>query len=339
MIVRKCFIAMVIIVFLFVLLLSSFGIDHNVVGQTLVVQSDGEGNYTSIQNAVDAASPKDTVYVLPGTYYETIVINKTITLLGEEKNTTIIDSNTTGFYAVLIQAPDVTLSGFTIQNSTVGVYVAGNKSVSNTTITNNAITNNKDGIYLGNVSNVVIFGNMITANDGSGIRLYGSIDNNIYENTISGHQGYGIVLWDLSYNNTIFRNIITDNKNGVGLRRWSDNNVVSENNVSQNRNSGILLGYSYYNNLTGNSILDNSNGIYIGDSSDNFISANYIAYNHRGIYLYDATGNIIDEDNVFLGNDEDISEGSKTFKTPGFGLVLIICAMLFVLLCKRKISI
>ena len=309
------------------------------VGQTLTVRVDGAGNYTSIQEAIDAATSKDTIYVSPGIYHETIVVNKTITLLGEEKNTTIIDSSNNGFYAVLIQVQDVTLSGFTIQNSTVGVYVAGNKSVFNTTITDNVITNNKDGIYLDNISNVVIFGNVITANDGDGIRLYESIDNNIYENTISGHQSYGIVLWDSSYNNIISRNIITDNKNGVGLRRWSDNNVVSGNNVSQNGNSGIALGYSFYNNLTGNNITDNSNGISIGDASENFISANYIAYNYRGIYLYDATGNIIDEDNVFLGNDEDISEGSKTFKIPGFELVLIICAMLFVLLCKRKISI
>ena len=309
------------------------------VGQTLIVRIDGDGNYTSIQEAIDAASPEDTVYVFPGVYYETVVVNKTLILIGEEKNTTIIDSSNSGFYAVLIQSPDVTLSGFTIQNSTVGVYVAGNKSVSNTTIKNNVITNNKDGIYLGNVSTVVIFGNMITANDGNGIRLYGSIDNNIYENTISGHQSYGIVLWDSSYNNIISRNIITDNKNGVGLRRWSDNNVVSENNVSQNRNSGIALGYSFYNNLTGNNITDNSNGISISDASENFISANYIAYNHRGIYLYDATGNIIDEDNVFLDNDEDISEGSKTFKTPGFEMIFTVCLVLLVIFLKRKIQI
>jgi parallel beta-helix repeat protein len=337
--VRKRFVAVVFIVFLCVFSVLFPVAVCDDAGQTLTVRVDGAGNYTSIQEAIDAASSEDTVYVFPGIYYETVAVNKTITLLGEDKNTTIIDSSNSGFYAVLIQAQDVTLSGFTIQNSTVGVYVAGNKSVSNITITNNVITNNKDGIYLDNISNVVIFGNVITANDGNGIRLYGSIDNNIYENTISGHQSYGIVLWDSSYNNIISRNIITDNKNGVGLRRWSDNNIVSENNVSQNKNSGILLGYSFYNNLTGNSVIDNSNGISISDSSENFISANYIAYNHRGIYLYDSTNITIYDDNVFLGNDEDISEGSKTFKIPGFELVLIICAMLFVLLCKRKISI
>ena len=318
---------MISIVFLFVLLLSPFGIDHNVVGQRLVVRSDGEGNYTSIQEAIDEASPKDTVYVLPGTYYETIVI----------KNTTIIDTNDTGFYAVLIQAPDVIISGFTIQNSTVGVYVAENENVSNITIKDNIIANNKGGIYLGNFSSGnVIFKNIITRNDGDGIRLYGSIDNNIYENTITGHQSYGIVLWDSSYNNIISKNIIINNKIGVGLRSWSDNNIVSENNVTKNQNSGIIIAFSYYNNLTGNTIIDNSNGISINDASENFISKNYIANNRRGIYLFDSTDNIIDEDNVFLDNDEDISEGSKTFKTPGFELIFPIFAILFILLKRRQ---
>jgi len=327
---------MVIIVFLFVLLLLPVGINDNVAGQTLIVRCDGDGNYTSIQEAIDAANPGDTVYVWSGTYYETVAINKTITLYGMDRNITIIDSNNE-FYAVVIQASDVTLSGFTIKNNTVGIYVGGNESNSNVTITNNIITKNKDGIYLGNKSNDnTVFGNIIIENDGDGIRLYGSIENEIYENTITDHNSYGIVLWDSSYNNIISKNIIFNNRNGVGLRRWSDNNVISENNVTKNKNSGIIIAFSYYNNLTSNTVTDNGNGISINDASENFISKNYIANNHRGIYLYDSTDNIIDEDNVFLDNDEDISEGSKTFKTPGFELIFPVFAMLFILLKRRQ---
>ena len=333
---RKCFIAIVVVVFLFILLLLLFGIGHNVVGQTLVVQNDGGGNYASIQKAINAADPKDTVYVLSGTYHEIIVVNKTITLLGEEKNTTILEGNTTGFYAVFIQVSDVIISGFTIQNSTVGVYVAENEGVSNITIMDNIISNNRGGIYLGNLSSDnSIFENVITKNDSEGIRLYGSINNSIYENMIDGHQSYGIVLWDSSYDNMIYRNIFVNNKNGIGLRRWSDNNIVSENNVTNNQNSGIVISYSYYNNLTGNIIIDNSNGISINDASENFISANYFSNNHRSIYLLDSTDNLVDEDNVFLDNDEGISEGSKTFKTPGFELLSPIFAMLFILWRRR----
>jgi len=340
--VRNSNILVIILIFFNIFsVLQSVGICGAEDEKTLTVRSDGNGNYTSIQDAIDAASPGDTVYVWSGTYYEPLIVNKTINLIGEDKNTTILDCNNYGYSAIRIQAFNVTISSFTIQNSTTGIYIEGNDiRPNNITITDTIITKNKGGIFLGNLSNNnFICRNVIIGNIGDGIRLFGSHNNFIYENNIEKHENFAIVLWDSSYSNVISQNTILNNKNGIGLKRWSDNNNISDNTITGNRKLGISLSYSFRNILLGNSISNSSTGIYLGDSSENVISANYIAYNHRGIYLYDATGNIIDEDNVFLGNDEDISEGSKTFKIPGFELVLIICAMLFVLLCKRKISI
>ena len=136
-------------------------------GKTFIVQTDGDGNYTCIQDAIDAATFGDTIYVRPGVYYETLVVNKTISLVGEDKNTTIINGNNSGYYTILIQDSGVNISGLTIQNSTVGVYVAGNKSINNTIVRNNIITNNKGGIFLGGLSNNnVISKNIITNNSG-----------------------------------------------------------------------------------------------------------------------------------------------------------------------------
>ena len=61
-------------------------------GNTLYVGGSGPNNYSSIQSAVNDANPGDTVFVYNGTYYETVYIDKNdITLLGEDKNITIID--------------------------------------------------------------------------------------------------------------------------------------------------------------------------------------------------------------------------------------------------------
>ena len=142
-------------------------------GKTLIVQTDGGGNFTCIQDAIDEAAFGDTIYVRPGAYYENLVVNKTISLVGEDRNTTIINGNNSGYYTILIQVNGVNISGFTIQNSTVGVYVGGNKSINNTIIKNNIINNNKGGIFLGNFSNNnVISKNIITNNSGEGIRLF-----------------------------------------------------------------------------------------------------------------------------------------------------------------------
>ena len=67
----------------------------------LEVDDSGGKPYTSIQAAVDDAQPGDTVLVYAGTYYEDVVINKTINLTGEDRDTTIINStNLMGIYVI-----------------------------------------------------------------------------------------------------------------------------------------------------------------------------------------------------------------------------------------------
>ena len=341
---KKCSIVMV-----FVLFISIFSVFlpvgvYGENGKTLIVQTD-DGNYTCIQDAIDTANPGDTIYIRLGVYYENLIVNKTISLVGEDKNTTIINGNNS-YYTILIDS-GVNISGFTIQNSTVGVYVAGNKSINNTMIRNNIINNNKDGIFLGNLSNNnVISKNIITNNSGEGIRLFRSFNNFIYENNITNQENFAIVLWDSSCSNVISQNTILNNKKGIGLKRWSDNNLISNNTILKTgpgdtipeEGSGISLSYCYKNIVSGNSICNNINGVYLEDSSENVISANIIRDNYRGIYLYDSINNTIDSDNIFSGNNQDISEGYKTFKTPGFELVSAVCVLfvLFYLIRRKK---
>lgn len=71
------------------------------------------GDYPTIQQAIDAAISGNTIIVAAGTYYENIVIHESIILVGEDKETTIIDGSGTGD-VVTITADDVTIRGFTM---------------------------------------------------------------------------------------------------------------------------------------------------------------------------------------------------------------------------------
>ena len=89
--------------------------------QTIFVPDD----YPTIQEAINAASDGDTVFVRNGTYYENIVVNKTVSLVGEDRSTTIIDGNVAGT-GVHVTTDHVTVQGFGVQNCEIGIKVESN---------------------------------------------------------------------------------------------------------------------------------------------------------------------------------------------------------------------
>ena len=244
--------------------------------ETWIVDDDGPANFHTIQEAVNAASPGDIIYVKAGTYYEHVVVNKTLSLIGENRNGTIIDGNSTGT-VVKVTADNVSITGFTIQNSgyeTVGfcdVTILWYEGIcvynsSGVNISRNFVVNNGYGIRL-YYSN----SNIITENDVSsnwiGIRVDFSIKNVLSANNISLNTKYGIRL-TASSNNTIFSNIISQDETGISLVSHSNSNTLSSNIVSSNK-FGLQLCNSAENVIHGNNILDNQYGIYLDSSSNN----------------------------------------------------------------------
>ena len=90
----------------------------NSLGETLYVGGDRPGSYDNIQSAINDAKSGDTVFVYNdlSPYYENIVISKSLNLIGENRETTIIDGGNVG-NVVHISANWVNISSFSIQNS------------------------------------------------------------------------------------------------------------------------------------------------------------------------------------------------------------------------------
>ncbi|MEE9151911.1 MAG: pectinesterase family protein [Thermoplasmata archaeon] len=82
---------------------------------TIYVDDDGGADYTSIQDAINAASDDNTVYVYSGTYYENVMVNRSISLIGEDKNTTIINGDGNSSVVSVVNS-GVNLTGFTCSN-------------------------------------------------------------------------------------------------------------------------------------------------------------------------------------------------------------------------------
>ena len=119
-------------------------------GNTLYVGGSGPNNYTKVQDAIDDASDGDTVFVYSGHYYERLLINKSLFLQGEYCNTTFLNSY---FFSTVIHviSPDVTIEGFTVQNSSVHhtKYYAGIKGLAdNLHLSDLNLVNNGIGVFL-----------------------------------------------------------------------------------------------------------------------------------------------------------------------------------------------
>jgi len=212
---KKCFVKEASVLLILVLMLSSVGVmAANTQFQTsgsFVVEAYGTtwyvpDDFPTIQEAIDSESVNDgdTIYVRSGTYYEDIDVDKSIKLIGENKETTIIDADGEN-YAVDLIVDSVTISGFTIRDSTIAGIGAHNSGfdppfTDQNTITDNIITNNENGILLYQTEFNTITGNTITDNHVYGIWLSWTEFNTITGNTITDNGYYGIRLFYSSDN-------------------------------------------------------------------------------------------------------------------------------------------
>jgi parallel beta-helix repeat protein len=223
-------------------------------------------DYQKIQEAVNRADIGDTVFVYNGTYYENVIINKALSLVGENCETSIIDGS--GIEDVVkISMNNVTITGFTIINSGLG-YATGNRPYS--------------GIALCQVKNCNVNRNKLTSNR-FGIILCSSSHNDISENNMTANKHHGIGLWDSSNYNNVSRNDITSNYYaGIEIYR-SDNNLIIGNAIAANNVGGIYVEESSRNTIKENNITQPTalGSVELGHSS------NYNMIFHNNFYAND----------------------------------------------------
>jgi parallel beta-helix repeat protein len=277
-------------------------------GDTLYVGGSGLGNYSSIQSAITDAITGDTVYVYNGTYNENVIVNRTINLMGEDKEITFINGGGSGD-VVRIVANWTNVTGFSIQGSGSTLPDAGMElnNVHNCNVSDNNLINNYKGIYLLDSYDNDVYLNLATSNSYVGIHLENSNQNDIVNNYVLSNYG-GMMLSYSDSNNIISNNasLQTDN-NGIGLS-YSNGNTIAYNNASSNEGDGIILSWSDGNDIIENALISNHwSGVFLWDDSDgNDVIGNTARDNYHGILIFDYSDNNVIIENNIQDNDYGI---------------------------------
>jgi len=234
-------------------------------------------HFNSIQDGMNAVDENGTVYVFNGIYYENVIVNKTIDLIGENRNTTIIDGMNAGD-VILIRADWVNVNGFTINNGSTGIDLSSSK---NNNISINIIINCRNGVWIRYSRYNKIFNNEVILNSEEGIYLFNSNDNIISDNIIGQNGLNGILIHGFT---------------------GSTNNTVSGNDLFLNH-IGIKITYPSCNNsIYMNNFMNNYDTVYSYNSTNTWYSPEPITYTYNGNVYTNYLGNYWDDYN---GTDAD----------------------------------
>jgi parallel beta-helix repeat protein len=248
--------------------------DVSNLGSLILVDDDGDGDFTNIQDAIDSATAGDTIEVYSGEYNELVRVDKQLSLVGIDHE--IGGGSGTGKPHVVVEGDEKDIFLLTADYCNISGFHITSTGYSST------------GIYLEPSNHSQIYNNDFEELN-AGIHLRYSSHNSFYNNFFYGsHKMYkGISVGIYSSYNNIYDNFITGNGYGITLRNFGEYNEVYNNTISDLHGSAIVVVEVYDTYISGNIISNCGGGIGVSvdDRNGNEIYNNTIS-GGGGITVY-----------------------------------------------------
>jgi len=260
-------------------------------------------DYPKIQLAIDAANTGDTIQVASGTYFGKVRVTKSLRLIGEGPENTVITPEaaigTAIITVVKVLADNVEIRGFTIRGGTTGVLL---RYSSGTLLRNNVMSDNKRnfgvlGDSLSHFAHDIDSSNMV---DGKPICFW----LNRHGKQVPTDVGYVAIV--NSTNITVKDVELTSNWQGVSLVNTKHSLV--ENVSVLGNDEGIVLRMSNENTIMMNHLVAaDLHAIYCLSSYNNTFTGNTVSNGTRGVVMQHSNGNTIYHSN-FINNQEQLRQ-------------------------------
>lgn len=276
-------------------------------GRTITVDDDGEAEFTSIQDAINASEDGDTVRVWDGIYIERLYVDREISIIGNGSDSTILEwfENTD---VIWIMVDNVSLQAFSVHDAGheppimySSIRVEGNNSRisdvscsgsdfgivlsywSNNSVINSTFWGNGVGAYVRHTSNVLIQNCTFSEND-RGISSHDisnvTIQGCSFEDNVRG------IYTESEVSGIMIRsNVLTENEIGISLRGAVKNISILQN-LMQYCNVGMAIYDSESVKIEMNTIHLNGEGVRLSNANDTHFTNNSVRSNIIGIWFY-----------------------------------------------------
>jgi len=270
--------------------------------------------WNTIQEGINGVQDGGMIYVYNGTYNEEILVNKSISMYGEDREGVIITGRNT---VITINNATLYMNGFTVRDGDIGILstcsVRGRSTIENCIIRSTDV-----GILFDNSSYNAVQNCEISGND-IGIKIINNSIRNIVKQSNISYTNYGVYILNSSYNQIgsppIYQPYDSDcifkfNDCSIYLENADNNFIIGCHIDAKPAIAGILLPYTTgiylrnsNRNLIGTCLIINATdtAIFLDGSSYNKIEHSAVALNNNGILLSSSSNNLIVE-NCFVNN-------------------------------------